>query len=104
MTWEQLVTNKGRILRKTRARRKGRRNVSKSLAMPPCSKCRNLPENVKYDLALRIYDLMQYQDIALARDYVQTGSRISIAATAPTSLRRHGRGDLESGQGDAHQG
>jgi len=32
---------------------------------------KDLPEELKYDLALRIYDLMQYEDHTLARRYVK---------------------------------
>jgi len=89
LTWQQLVTNKGRILRKTL--RKGEKVAAsfEKLTEAAMQELPNLPEIFKYDLALRIYDLMQYQDIALARDYVhmvrkvylRDGANQSFAAT-----------------------
>lgn len=71
LTWQQLLTNKMRILRKTRwfgqrACRQLQTLVNVAMQAMPL-----LPEQAKYDLALRIYDLMQYQDISLARRYVE---------------------------------
>jgi indolepyruvate ferredoxin oxidoreductase len=69
VTWQQLVTNKERIIRKTKARGsewsdKFKRLVENAMAAMP-----NLPESSKYDLAIRIYDLIQYQDYAYAKRF-----------------------------------
>ncbi len=37
---------------------------------------RDLPENAKYDLCLRIYDLMQYENLVFARRYVEMVRKI----------------------------
>jgi len=73
-TWEQLLTQKVRIIRKStllgrlwRGRR-GRRLefvVKNAIRVMP-----GLSEKSKYDLALRIYDLMQYQDHRYAQRFV----------------------------------
>jgi indolepyruvate ferredoxin oxidoreductase len=65
---------------------------------------RDLPEEAKYDLALRIYDLMQYQDAEL-----REGVRRARAARLPprhrrARLRRHRGRHLGPGEGDADQG
>ena len=70
-TWEQLVTNKCRILRKTRFRgRKWSMHLEK-LVHWAMKQMRNLSEDSKYDLAVRIYDLLQYQDHLFARQYIE---------------------------------
>jgi indolepyruvate ferredoxin oxidoreductase len=71
VTWEQLVTSKTRILRKTRFF--GRAAVARyeQLVHGAIKHMKDLPDALKYDLALRIYDLMQYQDDVLARRYVK---------------------------------
>jgi indolepyruvate ferredoxin oxidoreductase len=70
LTWRQLLTNKTRILRKTRwfgrvASERFEKLLNGTMGAMP-----ELNEETKYDLALRIYDLMQYQDHLLARRYV----------------------------------
>jgi indolepyruvate ferredoxin oxidoreductase len=70
-TWEQLVTNKLRILRKTTL---SGRNIAMQfdrLVQGAMKQMRDLPEESKYDLALRIYDVLQYQDYPLAKWYVE---------------------------------
>lgn len=69
-TWEHLITGKTRILRKTRLF--GRSAVARyeQLVHGAIKHMKDLPEELKYDLALRIYDLMQYDDHKLARRYV----------------------------------
>jgi indolepyruvate ferredoxin oxidoreductase len=69
-TWEQLVTNKVRILRKTRFRGITLSERYEKLVRLAMKQLRELPENTKYDLALRIYDLLQYEDFTLARKYL----------------------------------
>ena len=70
-TWEQLVTNKGRILRKTRFRGRTWSMRYEQLVHWAMKQMRALPEDAKYDLALRIYDLLQYQDHLFARQYIE---------------------------------
>jgi indolepyruvate ferredoxin oxidoreductase len=70
-TWEQLVTNKSRILRKTRLRGRTLADRFEKLVQGAMKQMRDLPESSKYDLAVRIYDLMQYQDHTLSRQYLE---------------------------------
>ena len=51
----------------------------------PSSRLRELPANAKYDLALRIYDLMQYRELRLRRRYMELPAQASIAATVPAT-------------------
>ncbi len=69
-TWEQLVTNKSRILRRTKF--SGRRWAGdfEKLVNTAMKLMRHLSDETKYDLALRIYDLMQYQDFHYAKKYM----------------------------------
>ncbi len=69
-TWEQLVTNKIRILRKSSL--VGRSTAMKfdRLVQGAMKQMRDLPAAAKYDLALRIYDVLQYQDYATAKRYL----------------------------------
>jgi indolepyruvate ferredoxin oxidoreductase len=69
-TWEQLVTNKARILRKTRWRGGAIADRFEQLVRGAIKQMRGLPEQTQYDLAVRIYDLTQYEDVRLARRYV----------------------------------
>jgi indolepyruvate ferredoxin oxidoreductase len=69
-TWEQLVTNKVRILRKTRFRGGAIAANFEKLVRGAVKQMRDLPEQAKYDLAVRIYDLIQYQDQSQARKYI----------------------------------
>lgn len=71
VTWEQLVTSKTRILRKTRLFGKRWAARYEQLVHGAIKHMKDLPEELKYDLALRIYDLMQYEDHKLARRYVK---------------------------------
>jgi indolepyruvate ferredoxin oxidoreductase len=70
-TWEQLVTNKTRILRKTHLRGSAWSERFEKLVQWSMKQMRDLADDAKYDLTLRIYDLMQYQDHAFARKYVE---------------------------------
>jgi indolepyruvate ferredoxin oxidoreductase len=70
-TWEQLVTNKIRVFRKTRFWGGITSRRYEKLVVSSIKQMRSLPDQAKYDLALRIYDLVQYQDFALARRYVE---------------------------------
>ena len=71
-TWEHLVTAKSRILRKTRLfGRRAAVNRYEQLVHGAIRHMKDLPERMKYDLALRIYDLMQYDNHHLARRFVK---------------------------------
>ena len=69
-TWEQLLTNKGRVLRKEPIFKGSKPEVFEGLVRGAMLKMRDLPEPAKYDVAIRVYDLMQYQDDAYAREYL----------------------------------
>jgi indolepyruvate ferredoxin oxidoreductase len=71
VTWEQLVTNKARIIRKTRYRGRVWAGRFEQLVQAASKQMRDLPPKLKYDLAVRIYDLMQYQDHLFARRYIE---------------------------------
>jgi indolepyruvate ferredoxin oxidoreductase len=70
-TWEQLVTNKVRVMRRGRLVGRTRAMAFEKLVQGAMKQMRDLPEEQKYDLALRIYDLMQYQDADFARRYIE---------------------------------
>ncbi len=69
-TWEHLVTNKSKILRKTRSNGRIHADRFEMLVQGAVKAMRDLPEESKYDLTLRIYDLIQYQDASLAKRYI----------------------------------
>ena len=92
VTWEQLVTNKSRILRRTRISA-GPWPCFEKLVQGAMKQMRNLPEQAKYDLALRIYDLMQYQNAAYAKRYIELVRGV-YRRDRPNAVRRHGRRDL----------
>jgi indolepyruvate ferredoxin oxidoreductase len=69
-TWHQLVVNKARILRKTKIKGRIWGDDYERLVETAMKVMRNLPEASKYDLALRIYDLMQYEDFHYAKRYM----------------------------------
>jgi indolepyruvate ferredoxin oxidoreductase len=83
-TWEQLLTNKIRILRKTRLRGMTRSNQFEKLVRSAIEQMPSLPEQTKYDLALRIYDVMQYQNLSLAKRYAHLVRQIYL----PDSIER----------------
>jgi indolepyruvate ferredoxin oxidoreductase len=70
-TWEQLLTSKTRILRKTRLFGRSWAARLESLVQAVMRQVPDLPEVLKYDLALRVYDLLQYEDHRLARRYAE---------------------------------
>ncbi len=70
-SWQQLLTNKSRILRKTRLLGKRWSRRYEYVVQRAMREMRDLPDRLKYDLALRIYDVLQYQDHRLARRYVE---------------------------------
>ena len=69
-TWEHLVTNKSKILRKTRMNGRMHADRFEMLAQGAVKAMRDLSEESKYDLTLRIYDLLQYQDASLSKRYI----------------------------------
>jgi indolepyruvate ferredoxin oxidoreductase len=70
-TWEHLVTNKSKILRKTRFAGRTHADRFEMLVQGAMKAMRDLPEESKFDLTLRVYDLMQYQDDKLAKRYIE---------------------------------
>src|SRR5437868_11260567 len=70
-TWDQLVTSKARILRKTNFRGRSKAERFEAIVNGAMKLMRDLPPRAKYDLAIRVYDLMQYQDIAYAKRYLE---------------------------------
>jgi indolepyruvate ferredoxin oxidoreductase len=70
-TWEHLVTSKTRILRKTKLFGRAWAARYEQIVSGAIKHLRDLPEQLKYDVAVRIYDLMQYEDHRLARRYVK---------------------------------
>jgi indolepyruvate ferredoxin oxidoreductase len=70
VTWEHLLTNKTRILKKTRLLGRAWSTRYEMLVRTAVRNLRDLPDQAKYDLALRLYDLMQYQDHRLSRRYL----------------------------------
>jgi len=71
VTWDQLLTNKIRILRKTRMLGRHIAIDFERMVHGAVKQMRDLPEECKYDLAVRVYDLIQYQDVAYAKRYVE---------------------------------
>ncbi len=84
-TWDQLLTNKLRILRKTRFRGAVISEKFEKLVNSAMQQMSQLPPGAKYDLALRMYDLMQYEDLGLARDYAESVRRIYVQDRASRS-------------------
>lgn len=70
ITWEQLLTQKMRILRKTRARGESHATAVETLVTSAIAVMPSLSDRSKYDLALRIYDLYQYENEAYAKRYI----------------------------------
>ncbi len=69
-TWEHLVTNKSKILRKTRMSGRAHADQFEKLVQGSVKAMRDLPEESKYDLTLRVYDLLQYENAAFAKKYI----------------------------------
>jgi len=67
-TWEQFVTNKLRLIRRNGAGRHFAADFER-IAHASVRQLKNIPEQAKYDLVVRIYELVHYQNIALARQY-----------------------------------
>jgi indolepyruvate ferredoxin oxidoreductase len=86
VTWQQLVTNKGRILRKTRLRGHVWAERFENLVNSAMRDLPDLPEQTRYDLALRIYDLLQYEDDQFARRYLDLVKKVYRSDTADHDL------------------
>src|SRR6185437_717156 len=65
------VTNKVRILRKSRMFGRSIAMTFERQVQGAMKQMRDLPDQAKYDLAVRIYDLMQYQDPSLSKRYIE---------------------------------
>ena len=70
ITWEQLLTQKMRILRKTRARGETHAVAVETLVTSAIAVMPSLGDRSKYDLALRIYDLYQYENEGYAKRFI----------------------------------
>ena len=70
-TWGQLVTNKSRIIRRSGMRGRTLSMAFEKLVEGAMKQMRDLSAEAQYDFAVRIYDLLMYQDIALAKRYVE---------------------------------
>ncbi len=70
-TWLHLVTNKSKILRKTRLFGRGHADRFEKLVQGAMKQMPALPERAKYDFTLRIYDLTQYADVKYAKRYME---------------------------------
>jgi indolepyruvate ferredoxin oxidoreductase len=69
-TWEELLLQKARILRRTPIVGRRRADRYERLVQLGTKQMRELGSELRFDLALRIYDLMQWQDHRLARHYI----------------------------------
>ncbi len=69
-TWQQLVTQKTKILRKTVNHGEFLAKKLDQLCHIAMNQMPQLSESSKFDLALRIYDLIQYENAAYAKRYV----------------------------------
>jgi len=69
-TAEQLIVNKSRIIRRDGWTGRRRADVFEKLVQGAMKQMRDLPDESKYDLALRVYDLLNYQDDQFARRYI----------------------------------
>jgi indolepyruvate ferredoxin oxidoreductase len=69
-TWEHLVTNKSKILRKTRAFGRSHADIFEKLVQGAMKGMRDLSDEQKFDLTLRVYDLLQYENGKYAKRYL----------------------------------
>ena len=69
-TAEQLIVNKSRIIRRDGWTGRRRADAFEKLVQGAMKQMRDLPDESKYDLALRVYDLLNYQDDQFARRYI----------------------------------
>ncbi len=68
-TWQQLLTQKSKILRKTVSRGAYLAKKLEQLCHIATSQMPQLSEQAKFDLCLRLYDLIQYESPAYAKRY-----------------------------------
>ena len=71
VTWEQVIANKSRILRRTRFWGPSISEQFERLVRMAVSHMSGLSDKAKYDLAIRIYDICQYENLAAAGRYVE---------------------------------
>ncbi len=69
-TWQQLLTQKTKILRKTVSRGAFLAKKLEQLCHIATAQMPQLSEQGKFDLCLRLYDLIQYESAAYAKRYV----------------------------------
>lgn len=67
-TWEQVVTHKLRLIRRNGASARKATEFER-LAQVSVRQMKNLSESAKYDLVVRVYELVNYQNIAYAKRY-----------------------------------
>lgn len=70
-TWQQLVTQKAKILKKFASRGSYLARKLEQLAHIATSQMPQLSEHAKYDIAVRIYDLIQYENPKYAKRYLE---------------------------------
>ena len=70
-TWQELLTEKSRILRQTRLRGAKLANQFEQLVHSAVGQLADLPADAQFDLVLRLYDLLQYQNYAFASQYLE---------------------------------
>ena len=69
-TWQQLLTQKAKILRKTVFHGEQVAQKLEALTKQAMEQMPQLAEQAKYDFALRIYDLLQYENATYAKHYI----------------------------------
>ena len=69
VTWDQFLTNKLRLIRRGRGHARLAADFER-LTHVAVRQLKHIPEQAKYDLVARIYELVHYQDIAYAKGYV----------------------------------
>ncbi|MFI5378068.1 MAG: DUF6537 domain-containing protein [Tepidisphaerales bacterium] len=84
-TWEQLLTNKSKIIRKTRMFGPKLAIVYERIVETAMRMLPHLSADTKYDLTLRIYDIFQYENDKLARKYLHL-----VKAVYRKDSARHG--------------
>ncbi len=86
VTWQQVVTHKSRILRKATRNGIAMATAFEQFVAATLQQMNEMPEQVKYDLAVRVYDLMMYQDLAFARKYTEQVGRVYAKDSAARSF------------------
>jgi indolepyruvate ferredoxin oxidoreductase len=70
VTWEQFITSKLRIMRRDRYYSLKQASLFERLAHIGVRHLKNLSDRSKYDLVVRIYDLLQHSGPAAAKQYI----------------------------------